>query len=205
MSNIHKKSLQPFKQKFSKIALKIKKWAHRFLNPANGWSRHLTIPNLFISLLVSWWAVSPAITIEPGITLNGKDAFETRFFAQNQRPYIITNWHYYCTVRVPDAPNQQYHIMQTNVDGNTYARLGPFAKSSLLCDQQAFDGKSIDHALLAVSVNYKLPFIFLDFDVTDSSIFFLKRDSEGNAQWLPVDGGQNLGDMFNFLKNLPIP
>lgn len=155
---------------------------------AKGIGISLTILTLVTGFNSLRWDIS----IEPYITTNPKDAFETRFVLTNLGPYSLYDVEYKC-VYFKTNPARPSDI---GIDDNISVdpELISHAKLSLRCENPTLSGVDAPPGVVVeVMVTYRPK--FLPVYRSGYARFGMLRDSQQNAQWIPVDTSSKPSDL----------
>lgn len=132
------------------------------------------------------------VSIDSYASLNPKEPLETRFVLTNQGPFAIHKVHYACefpAMKVPGmAPN--INLVGADVVAFEEPEMEARGKISLRCENLI---PLVDGSTLQIRVSYRPS--FWPASVEGGSTFLLKRDSEGNAIWLPIGRLKSLEEL----------
>ena len=123
------------------------------------------------------------VSIDSYASLNLKEPLETRFVLANQGPFAIYKVHYTCEFPNMNIPGLVSDISLRGAEIVDFeeAEMEARGKISLRCENPV---TPIDGSILRIRVSYR-PSFWLG-TVEGGNSFMLKRDSEGNAVWLPI-------------------
>jgi hypothetical protein len=188
----------------------IKKEIHQA--PQNSWLQlPLRAGRLFFAILtigatfLAYVVFIPKLTMEPGISLNPKLPFETRFIFQNQSFFSLTQVGYYDLwiegKRNPQSPN----IVLSGICFQVLETLKPDAKYSMRIISGKLGAQPIipvsKSAIMTITVIYNYLYFLKHREKT--FMFFTKEDQEGNYQWFPAEGDVPAHGIWN-TNNLPV-
>lgn len=154
----------------------------------------------FVSSLFGYLIFWPSVSLEPApFSLDPKRPLETRFFASNDGIFSIQDLWYQCEMSEIHSPKGDLIAVKQNMT-RTFAieslvpakepNLSGKLKYSIYCGDifntiiSREDEELIDRAVLRIRLYFKPK--FCPFSIGKTFRFLLKRDKDGNVNWLPT-------------------